>query len=48
MLVEAGADVNDRGGYYGTALHAAAAVGHKEVVQMLEEAGAQSVSTRLV
>jgi ankyrin repeat protein len=40
VLVEAGADIDAQGGVYGTALQVAAARGHKEVVQVLVEAGA--------
>jgi len=34
-LLEAGADVNARGGYYGKALQAASAQGHDAVVQLI-------------
>ena len=39
-VLSAGADIDAQGGAYGTALQAAAARGHKEVVQVLMEAGA--------
>jgi hypothetical protein len=32
MLLDQGADVNAQGGHYGSALQAASAEGHKEVV----------------
>ncbi|KAH0536493.1 hypothetical protein FGG08_006646, partial [Glutinoglossum americanum] len=45
MLLDAGAEVNAQGGYYGNALQAAAAAsdgsGAKEVVRMLLDAGAE-------
>jgi Ankyrin repeats (3 copies) len=40
LLLEAGADVNAQGGYYGNALQAASYGGHDQVVQRLLEAGA--------
>ncbi|KAL8717322.1 MAG: hypothetical protein Q9181_008337, partial [Wetmoreana brouardii] len=40
MLIEAGADVNIRGGRYGNALQAASARGHEKVVRMLLDHGA--------
>jgi ankyrin repeat protein len=40
MLMDAGADVNAQGGWYGNALQSASAEGHEKVVQMLMDAGA--------
>jgi hypothetical protein len=40
MLIEAGADVNAQGEYYGNALQAASEGGHEKVVRMLIEVGA--------
>ena len=40
ILIDARADVNAQGGYYGNALQAASFEGHKKVVQMLMDAGA--------
>lgn len=40
LLLDQGAEVNTRGGRYGSALHAASIRGHKQVVQMLLKAGA--------
>ncbi|KIK60751.1 hypothetical protein GYMLUDRAFT_135167, partial [Collybiopsis luxurians FD-317 M1] len=40
QLKNAGADVNAQGGHYGTALHAGAARGNKEIVECLLQAGA--------
>jgi ankyrin repeat protein len=39
QLVEKGADVNAQGGRYGSALQAASARGHDQVVQLLLEKG---------
>ncbi|KAB5566910.1 P-loop containing nucleoside triphosphate hydrolase protein [Coniochaeta sp. 2T2.1] len=41
ILAKENFDVNARGGYYGTALQAASAEGHKEIVGMLLEKGAR-------
>jgi len=40
ILIDVGADVNARGGYYGNALQAASTRGHEKVVQILIDAGA--------
>jgi ankyrin repeat protein len=40
LLLETGADVNTRGGYYGTAVQAAAVGPHETVVRLLLETGA--------
>jgi ankyrin repeat protein len=40
MLLDKGANINAQGGEYGTALQAASAEGHKEVVEMLLGKGA--------
>ena len=40
MLMDAEADVNAQGGYYGNALQAALVKGHDKVVQILLNAGA--------
>jgi ankyrin repeat protein len=40
QLLEHGADVNAQGGVYGTALQAASARGHAEIVRQLLERGA--------
>ncbi|KAK3670456.1 hypothetical protein LTR78_009697 [Recurvomyces mirabilis] len=39
-FLQNGADVNEVGGYYSTALHAAVYLGHKDIVQILIDAGA--------
>ncbi|KAK4553330.1 hypothetical protein LTR86_009630 [Recurvomyces mirabilis] len=39
-FLQNGADVNEEGGYYSTALHAAVYCGHKDIVQILIDAGA--------
>ncbi|KAL5356421.1 hypothetical protein BJX96DRAFT_171598 [Aspergillus floccosus] len=39
LLIEKGADVNARGGFYGNALQAASDAGHQEIVQLLVEKG---------
>lgn len=41
LLLEKGAEVNAKGGYYGNALQAASARGHQEVVALLLEKGAE-------
>lgn len=41
-LLEGGANVNARGGYYGNALQAASAGGHGEIVKQLLEGGADA------
>jgi ankyrin repeat domain-containing protein 50 len=38
MLLNAGAEVNAQGGYYGNALQAALIRGHEKIVQMLLDA----------
>jgi hypothetical protein len=40
MLLDAGAEVREQGGYYGNALQAASEGGHEQVVEMLLNAGA--------
>jgi ankyrin repeat protein len=40
LLLEKGADVNAQGGGYGTAMQAASARGHDQIVQRLLEGGA--------
>ena len=40
MLLDKGADVNAKGGRYGTALQAASERGHDQVVRMLLDIGA--------
>jgi len=40
LLLEKGADVNARGGHYGSALKVAAARGLQKVAQLLMDAGA--------
>ncbi|KAJ6524900.1 ankyrin repeat-containing domain protein [Mycena vulgaris] len=40
LLIEKGADVNDKGGKYGTALHTASHTGRAEIVKLLLENGA--------
>jgi ankyrin repeat protein len=39
MLVDAGADVNAQGGYYGNALQAASDGSHEKIVQTLLDSG---------
>jgi hypothetical protein len=45
-LLESGADTNAQGGYYGTALQAAATRGYTDIVTLLEEYGAIANATR--
>jgi hypothetical protein len=40
MLMDAAADVNAQGGYFGNALQAASVRGHEKVEQMLMDIGA--------
>ncbi|KAJ7440441.1 ankyrin repeat-containing domain protein, partial [Mycena latifolia] len=40
FLIEMGADVNAKGGYYGSALQAASHSGHQSIAQLLNEKGA--------
>jgi hypothetical protein len=40
MLMDAEADVNAQGGFFGNALQAASQEGHEKVVQMLMDIGA--------
>lgn len=44
LLLDKNADVNAQGGRYGNALQAALVRGHKEVVQLLQTAGARDLS----
>ncbi|KAJ7147877.1 ankyrin repeat-containing domain protein, partial [Mycena crocata] len=37
LLIEYGADVNEQGGFYGTALQVASINGHKEIMKLLLE-----------
>jgi ankyrin repeat protein len=39
LLLDKGADVNAKGGYYGNALHAASVSGHEQVVKLLFDEG---------
>lgn len=41
LLLSKGADVNARGGYYGSALQWASAKGHEQMVQMFLQHGAK-------
>lgn len=42
LLLDAGANVNARGGYFGTAIQAALFFGHKEIIQILLDRGAET------
>ena len=40
LLINKGADLNAKSGYYGTPLHVAGSIGHKEIAELLIANGA--------